>query len=337
MSDKKKLQVGIIGCGVICGNHISGILETEDAEITALCDIKLDRAKARAEEYDIHPDFYSNYVEMLDSESLDIIHICTPHHLHAEMAIAALSRNINVFLEKPMGISEEDIEKLLEAERQSNAKITVCFQNRFNDATIIANEIANGDGGVIEAFGSLFWQRGEKYYTESGWRGNYATEGGGVMINQAIHTIDLLCFFLGIPQKISATTANHHLKGIIEVEDSCGGRIVFESGSIANFYATTACTCFDTTTLFLKTKNHKIEIISPERLYVDGEAIDIKKSEKYIGKECYGNSHTRLILNFYDCIKNNTPPPVTLESAQYALKILLAAYASNGNETEINY
>ena len=328
------LRVCIVGCGVISANHISALLD-EDVEITALCDTKPERAVARAEQYGIKPNIYTSFDEMLDKESPDAVHICTPHNLHTPMAIKCLRRNINVFLEKPIGISTNEIDELLDAEKNSSGKISVCFQNRFNASVQVAKSIADEDGGVLEAYGSLFWQRGERYYKDSDWRGFYATEGGGVMINQAIHTIDLLCFFLGIPKKVSAMIGNHHLKDIIEVEDSCGGRIVFENERIANFYATTACQGVDSYLVLLKTRNHRIEIMSPVRVYVDGARIDLKSPEKYISKECYGDGHFKIIKDFYKAIKDNQPVPVSLNDAKHALRIVLGAYASGGLEIDI--
>ncbi len=335
MNNSKKLRAAVVGCGTISSNHIAAIIESDKAVTVALCDTNRSKAEARAEQYGLNAKIYESYDELIEKEELDVVHIATPHYLHVPMAIKALKKNINVFLEKPMAISCEEIEALLNAEKASKAKLTVCFQNRFNSTTIIAKQIADEDGGAIECYASLFWQRNEKYYTESGWRGKYSTEGGGVMINQAIHTIDLLCFFLGIPQKVSATIANHHLKGVIEVEDSCGGRISFNDGKIANFYATNACINFDVNTVFIKTKNHKIEIISSSRLYVDGKEIDIEHHQSYVGKQCYGVGHFKLISEFYDSIINDTAVPVTADSAQYALRILLAAYKSNGEEISV--
>lgn len=335
MCTEKKLRAAIVGCGTVSANHIAAINDCDKAELVALCDINTDKARASAEKYGLSVGIYESYEEMLENEDIDVIHIATPHYLHVPMAIAALERNINVFLEKPMAISKEEIEALLEAEKKSAAKLTVCFQNRFNSTTVIAKQIADEDGGALECYASVFWQRNEKYYTESGWRGKYATEGGGVMINQAIHTIDLLCFFLGIPKKVSATIANHHLKGVIEVEDSCGGRICFENGKIANFYATNACISFDATTVFIKTKKHKIEIMNPARLYVDGKEINIEEHKSYVGKECYGVGHYKLISDFYNAIIAGCDVPVSAESAQYALRILLAAYNSFGEEVDV--
>ena len=328
-------KIAVVGCGGISVNHISAILECEGTSVVALCDVKPERAEAKRDRFGLDSKIYADYDEMLDKETLDAVHIATPHYLHADMAIKALTRGINVFLEKPMCINHAEIEAMLEAERRSAARICVCFQNRYNPSTIKARDIAEADGGVISAYGSVFWERNEKYYTESGWRGAYATEGGGVMINQAIHTIDLLCYYLGKPTTLIATKAKHHLKNVIEVEDTCEGVINFESGKSANFYATTSFHAFDSTTVFLKTKNHIIEM-RHGHLYVDFEKCDPDVEDTMvIGKPCYGSGHFILIKEFYSALKTGAPMPVTLESASFALRILLAAYNSNDEEVEI--
>lgn len=325
---KKIYKVALIGCGSISKNHLAALKALDFVNVVALCDVKADKAEARKEEFGLDSRIYTDYNKLLECEELDAVHIATPHFLHAEMAINALERDINVYLEKPMAISLSEIEKILAAEKNSKARITVSFQTRFNPATIEAMKIAEADGGVVSGYGSVFWERGEKYYTESGWRGSMTTEGGGVMINQAIHTIDLLCFFLGKPQKVCATIANHHLKGIIDVEDSCEGLILFDEGKQANFYATTAFKGYNATSLFLLTKNHKIEI-RDSRLYVDGQHIkEGNDHENFVSKACYGNGHFTMIAKFYDALDSGDEVPVTAESASYALKILLAAYRS---------
>jgi len=331
----KIYKVAVVGCGAISENHILAILECEDVEIVALCDIKTECAEAKKQKHNLICKVYNNFNEMLTQETLDAIHIATPHYLHAEMAIKALELNVNVFLEKPICINLEQISAMLEAEKKSRAKICVCFQNRFNPSTIKAKEITEADGGVTSAYGSIFWERNVPYYTESDWRGKYASEGGGVMINQAIHTIDLLCYYLGTPKSIIATKANHHLKGVIEVEDTCEGIINFDAGKRANFYATTSFHSYNSTTVFLKTRNHIIEVRNGH-LYVDYEKCDSDANDnKIIGKSCYGGSHFILIKKFYSALRSGASMPVTLESAQWALRILLAAYKSNDEEIKI--
>ena len=332
----KNFKIALVGCGAIAPNHLRAIKSIPYVEVVALCDLNKEKAEKRKAEYELDCKIYTDFDEMLNNEALDSVHIATPHYLHAPMTIKALKRGINVFLEKPMCISVEEITEIIDAEKNSNASVCVCFQNRFNPSTILAERIANEDGGVKSAFGSVFWYRDEKYYTNSGWRGKWATEGGGVMINQAIHTLDLLCYYLGKPDSVMATVANHHLKDVIEVEDSAEGVITFENGKKANFYTTTAFEGRDATILYLVTEKKRRIQLQYSAVYVDGEKIDDPTLDSnFVGKECYGNGHTYLIANYYDALKNKKPMTVTLESAQYALRILLASYKSKNNETKI--
>lgn len=328
------INVALIGCGVVSLNHLYALSLIDKIRIVALCDVKKEKAIAAKDEFAPEAKTYTNYIELFDKERIDAVHIATPHYLHCAMAIEALKRGINVFLEKPMCISTEEIEQLIKAEKESTASVCVCFQNRFISATNHALRVIENDGGAITANFSLFWNRSEKYYTDSGWRGKYATEGGGVMINQAIHSLDLLTLFLGKPTKVCATTANHHLKNVIEVEDTCEGIIEFESGKKANFYATSSASGYDYTSICVTTKNHVIRLDLPN-VTVDGVYTSYANEIHSVGKACYGNGHVKLINMFYDAIVNGAKMPVTLEEAQYAVRILLAAYKSNDNETII--
>ena len=330
-----KLRVALIGCGVISDNHIRAIVNSNKANLVALCDVNIERATAKKEQHRLSSSVYSSYLDMLESEELDVVHIATPHYLHTEMVLAALKRNINVFLEKPMCIKDEDVEKIINAEKESRGRVCVCFQNRFNKTTRFAKKICEEDGGAISAFFSQFWRRDQEYYGQDAWRGKMATEGGGAMINQAIHQLDLLCFFLGNPQKLCASVSNHSLKGIIDVEDSCEGMIEFENGKRANFYATNSTLVGDYTSVVLMTKNHRIEIRHPE-LYVDGQLIDeATNTIPDIGKACYGEGHGTIIGLFYDSLMDGTDVPVSLEDAKYATRLVFACYKSNDNFIEI--
>ena len=334
MENSKIFNVALVGCGTISDNHLTALTNTPGVKVVALCDKISDKANSKKEKYALDCDVYTDYYEMINTVALDAVHIATPHFLHAPMTIAALKKNINVFLEKPMCISIEEINQLIEEEKRSQAKVCVCFQNRFIAAVEMAKKLIEEDGGIVSAYGSVFWERNEKYYTDSDWRGFYATEGGGVMINQAIHTIDLLCQLLGTPKKLWATKANHHLKDIIEVEDTCEGVIEFDSGLRGNFYATTSFHGWDATSVYIVTNKRKIEIRHPD-IFVDGVKLNIESKNDVIGKACYGSGHQILISKFYNALSCDDEMPVTLQSAQYAIRILLAAYKSNDNETQI--
>ncbi len=329
----KVFNVALVGCGVISYNHLTALKELDNIKIVALCDIIQEKAEKSKAEFNIECNTYSDYITMLNSEKIDAVHIATPHYLHASMTIEALKRDIYVCLEKPICINRDEIKMLLEAEKSSRASVTVSFQNRFHGAYVTAKRLAEEDG-ILSANCSLFWNRSNEYYTESEWRGRYATEGGGVMINQAIHSIDYLTTLLGRPLTVCATKANHAHKGVIEVEDTCEGLIEFESGKIGNFFATTAFPPCSMTSIFIKTVNHNIEIRNL-LLYVDGNLVSNSEETKFLGKDVYGDGHMILIRKFYEAIENGTEMPITLESAQWALRILLSAYESNDQKTEI--
>ena len=114
---KNKFKVALIGCGVISDNHLIPLISNPSVELVGLCDINRERAEQKLIKHGLSIPVYTDYIEMLDSLELDSIHIATPHYLHCEMTLEALKRNVNVFLEKPMCISEDEIEKMLAAER----------------------------------------------------------------------------------------------------------------------------------------------------------------------------------------------------------------------------
>ena len=330
-----KLRVALVGCGVISDNHICGIINSGKAELVALCDVNKKRAIAKKEQHGLSSSIYTDYSEMINVEELDVVHIATPHYVHTEMVVKALMRDINVFLEKPMCIKDEDIDTIINAEENSKGRVCVCFQNRFNRTTRYAKKIADEDGGVISAFFSQFWRRDAKYYAQDDWRGKMITEGGGTMINQAIHQLDLLCFFLGKPKTLCASVSNHSLKGVIDVEDSCEGMIEFEDGKRANFYATNATLIGDYTSVVLMTKNHQLEIRHPE-LYVDGTLVsEATNVIPDTGKACYGEGHEYIIGSFYDALLSGKDVPVSLSDAKYATKLVFACYKSNDTFIEI--
>ena len=331
--NEKIFRVALVGCGVIAKNHLAALAGLPTVEIVALCDLVRERAERARDAFAPQARVYEDYATMLDAEHPDAVHIATPHFLHAPMAIEALGRDIFVFLEKPQVMTEEQIPALLDAEARSKAKVCVCFQNRTNPAVAEAKRIVREDGGVISAYGAVVWERSEAYYRADEWRGKIATEGGGALINQAIHTVDLLCYFLGKPEKVEATVANHHLKGVIGVEDTAEVYITFCSGAVACLFATTALPRMDLTSLRLCTAHRRIELRG-DRLFVDDKEV-LNAPQAQLGKACYGNGHERLIPAFYNAIAKGAPMPISAESARDALRVVLAAYRSRGEIVQL--
>lgn len=331
---KTEFRVCVVGCGVISGNHIPSLLRLENVEISALCDIDKAKAENRKAQFDLASEIYTDYVTMLNEVKPDAVHILTPHYLHTEMTLEALKRNVNVLLEKPTCIKEEDIEKLIEAEAQSEARVCVSFQTRYNETVEKAKEIVNADGGAVSGFGTIVWNRSDEYYASGDWRGKWATEGGGAMINQAIHTVDLLCFFLGKPEKVQAHISTMRHCAAVEVEDTCSCIIDFTNGKRANVLVATTFGGQDSTTLHIETKNNVIEIRNSD-IYVNSDKLEIAAISEYMGKKCYGNSHAILIEKFYQALADGSDIPISIEDSENAMKVILGAYKSNSKITNV--
>ena len=312
------MRTAIVGLGVIGKVHIS-VLKELAAEIVAVCDCDEDRLQQ-------YPEIsgYVDYEKMLDEVRPDIVHICTPHYLHTEMILAALKRDINVLCEKPMCIKEEDIPLILAVEKESKAQLGICFQNRYTLANMYVKEYLQ-DKKLIGATGIVAWHRDKKYYQSEAWRGKWKTEGGGVLINQAIHTLDLLQWFCGMPEKVYASTTNLTLTDTIEVEDT--GTIICrkEDGTGFNFFATNAsCVAFPVE-LTLRTETETIRVM-PDKVFVNDELISFKNDDKVYGKKSYGSGHRALIQDFYDCVKNQREFSVNGGEAAKSIRIISKAY-----------
>lgn len=326
---KRKFKVALIGCGVISDNHLAALTSLDSVEVVAIADIDTSKPSTKIKKHGISCRIYEDYIEMLDKEKPDAVHVLTPHYLHTEMTLEALARDINVFLEKPLCINYDDIEKIINAEKQSKAKVCVSFQTRYNETVLLAKKLAEEYGGVKRAYATVIWNRNDSYYAQGDWRGKWDTEGGGVMINQAIHTLDLLCIFLGIPKNVQAVCSKLRHAEAVEVEDSCECIIEYNDGKSAIVYATTNFGGCDSTALHLETENHTIEIREPY-IYLDGCMIETKSNTDYIGKKCYGSGHAMLIEDFYTALAEGKESPIPPIAAQHAVKIILAAYESNG-------
>ena len=230
----------IIRCAVPTMEAAEALTEIKkQVSIPVVADIHFEKAQDYAERFHTKP--YASLEEMIEKEQPDVLHVCTPHYLHVPMTQYALERGINVFMEKPPAITLAQLDQLKQAVYASKAKLGLCYQNRYNPSYRAAKEfIASGVAGkVLGARGLVTWNRPAPYYTQSEWRGKLATEGGGVLINQAVHTLDLLSDLLGKPDWIDASLSNHHLKGLIEVEDTLEAYIRFGE-KVACFYATNA-------------------------------------------------------------------------------------------------
>ena len=318
------MKIAVVGLGVIGRAH-ARILR-ERGELYAVCDVDPARLTAYADLL-----CETDYLRLMDELHPEAVHICTPHYLHAPMVIAALERNIHVLCEKPLCIHSEEIDEILAAEAASKAMLGVCFQNRYNPANRYVKELL-AERTVKAGTASVVWRRSASYYAADAWRGKWATEGGGVLINQAIHTLDLLQWFLGMPEELSATVSNLSHKDSIEVEDTAS---VFGSGGAEfSLFATTASHADFPVEINLATEEGSIRIL-PHEVTVDGETRTFPHEAMLYGKPCYGAGHALLIEDFYRCIREGEKFPIGGAEGARAVRLVLAAYRSRGERVEV--
>ncbi len=331
MSDT--LRVGIIGLGGISRVHITNLLNMQNAKIVAVCDINKERLAAAVEK--TGADGYADWHDVIAREDVDIIHVLTPHYLHAPMSIEALKAGKHVLTEKPMATTLEDAKKMIEAADSAKGTLNVIFQNRYNASSVaIRNMIENGElGKFICARASVCWHREAPYYTESGWRGSLETEGGGTLINQAIHTLDLLSYLGGPIRRVLGHVSTDLLRDSIEVEDNCHAVFEYESGARGVLHCTNNYGIDAPIMLELVFENAAYQLHA-EKLFkvVDGVPTLVVEGQdaKHLGEKSYwGDSHKIQIAKVYDCILKGIPFEIDGRSAFPALNLVKAIQESS--------
>ncbi|MBR7185397.1 MAG: Gfo/Idh/MocA family oxidoreductase [Clostridia bacterium] len=320
------LRIAIIGLGVI-GNVHAEVLSTLGTPAAALCDLDAEKAELVRQKFAPDAKIYTDWREMLRDFSPDVVHICTPHDLHAEMTVTALDADIHVLCEKPLCIRHEDIARILAAEERTQAKLGVCHQNRYNAVNVFLKHYL-ADKKILGAHGSVVWKRTKDYYASAPWRGTMAHEGGGVLINQALHTFDLMMWLCGEPREIAAINGNLTLPGEIEVEDTIAVRCFGMTDY--SFFATVGAAHTFPVEMQFKLANGEHVLVLPKTVTVDGQVVETDEITRSFGKSCYGDGHIRLIDDFYRCLAQNEPFPVNGAEAAKVVRMILAAYQSKG-------
>lgn len=234
----KKLRVAVIGCGRVSVMHLRSCTMLSDmCELVCVCDIKEDRARAAAEEYGVR--YYTDYSEMLNCEELDAVHIALPHYLHSRVATAAFDKGLHVLCEKPMDIDYDTARVAVEYAESKGVLFGIVSQCRYNNSVQLVKRRVNDGrlGKVLSAVSNLTWSRSDEYYSESDWKGTWDKEGGGVLIDQAIHSVDLVNWIIDSKvDTVSCFMANRGHKAV-NVEDTCEAYITYESGAKYALYA----------------------------------------------------------------------------------------------------
>ena len=331
----EKFRVGIIGCGNIHPLHASSVRVLENAQLVAVCDERRERAERTAAAFECKA--YTDWKAMVEADDIDVIHICTPHYLHAPMAIYALEHGKHVLTEKPMAIKPEDAEAMNAAAEKSGKTLGVIFQNRYNPGSVLVKEALESGklGKVRSAKCALYWNRPDAYYAADAWRGSWEQEGGGVMINQAIHTLDMLRWFMdSMPEYVDTIIANR-FHPTIEVEDMAEGVIAYKNGVLTSFHLVNYYACDENITVDLFCEKGKVHIEAEKATitYKDGhvEQKENDPNEKVPfapGKGYWGVGHYKQIADFYNSLAKGEEPKISGKEAIKTQKLICALYES---------
>jgi len=299
------LNVGIVGLGTVSIVHVRAIEESASANLTAVCDVDENKKKQA-------PDvpFYTDLTKMLEEENLDVVHICLPHYLHDSAALECVKAGVHVFLEKPVAVNYPRSQKLADEHGKLNngTKIGVCFQNRQNETVLKLKELLEKDqSSIIAVKGMVAWYRPETYYTEKNksWRGTWEEAGSGTIINQSIHTLDLMGYVIDQEWTESKAQVGNLLDYSIEVEDTASANFLFDQGTRGLFFATNAYYGNDSVELQVVTEKTRYTI-KDNRLFDDeGNCLE-EDSSLPDSKIYYGPSHSKSIEQFYKAVSEDT-------------------------------
>ncbi|NOK59415.1 MAG: Gfo/Idh/MocA family oxidoreductase [Chloroflexi bacterium AL-W] len=232
------LSYGIIGAAAgIVPTHVNALTQIPNMQIVGMADINEEAGAARAQETGCP--FFVDHQVMLREVRPDVVIICTPHPFHATLAIDCFAAGVHVLVEKPIAVEVAEADAMIAAAEQANRILAVNYQQRFRPAVeYIYNMITSGElGHLVRVLCVEPWFRTDAYYRASTWRGTWQGEGGGVLLNQAPHTLDLLCHLAGMPTKVCAWTRT--IAHPIETEDTAQGMLEFENGALGYLHVST--------------------------------------------------------------------------------------------------
>ena len=333
--EDRKLGFGVVGCGVIAPTHIKCIQGLPNARLSALCDVVQEKVEALAA---VAPaSTFTEYEAMLRHPDVDAVLVLTPSGLHAQVGIAAAQAGKHVLVEKPMDITLAKADALIEACRTAGVKLGCISQHRFDSAMAALKEAASsGRLGTLN-FGAAHtkWFRSQAYYDSGNWRGTWAMDGGGALINQSIHYVDMLQYIMGPIKELHAyCAARAHDR--IEVEDIAAAVLKFKSGAIGMLEGNTAAYPGFCTRLDIYGSEGSV-IIEDDKVkawhLLSGEGCTIPEDA---GRSIAGTtsadishlSHQRQMADFIDAVLSNREPKVNGEEGRKPLEIVLAVYES---------
>lgn len=343
------MKYALIGCGRIAVNHMKAAINNE-LEIVAVCDVLEEKMEELLAKYGLEKDEsikrYTDYKKMVEEMQPELASIATESGLHAEIALYCIEKGVNLIIEKPMAMSIEDANKIIDLAEKKNVKVSACHQNRFNVAIQkLRKAVESGRFGKL-SHGSIHvrWNRNAEYYEQAPWRGTWEQDGGALM-NQCIHGIDLLRWMMGdeIEEIYGATRQQFH--DYLEAEDVGMAVIKFKNGAIGTIEGTTNVfpkNLEETLYIFGENGTVKIGGTSTNNIDVWDFAVETEEDQENKGLEeetsnVYGNGHTSLFADVMDAIENDRKPYVDAVAGRNALEVVLSIYKSQKTAAPVKF
>lgn len=335
------IRFGLIGCGRVSPRHVQSIAEIEDARLVALADIVASRAERYAKEQ--QAEAYVDYRRMLERADIDVIGICTPSGLHAQMAIDAMQAGKHVIVEKPMALNLPDADRMIATAESTRRKLCVVLQNRYNPPMLDLRRVVDEHrlGKILLGNATVRWYRPQEYY-EDGWHGTWAMDGGALM-NQSIHHIDALQWLMGEIESVFAYSAT--LAHTMEAEDMGVAVLRFASGALASIEGSTVTypeNLEGSVALFGERGSVKVGGTALNRKVIWKIEGELEHERELLTRDqvdppsVYGSSHKAVITDMISALKENRAPRTDGHQARKSVALVLAMYESARTNKPVN-
>ena len=321
-------RAAIVGCGDVFGVHADAIDAIDGIDLVAVCDTDPERLEIAAKARGVAA--YRSHCEVLAEARPHVVHIATPHDQHVPLTIDCLEAGVHVLQEKPIAHTIEEGQRLVDAACNARAKVGICFQNRYNVASQEARRIVDSGvlGAIQGAYASVVWSRTVDYYATRPWRGTVARSGGGLLINQAIHTLDLVQWLMGDVIAVGGDVATRKFADTIEVEDTAEALFTHASGAQTCFYATLTAPADRPVEIEIHGDRGALTIRDGLTLTLDDGTVEVipERHVASTGRAYWGVSHELLIRDFYATLEEPEPFWISPRDAMASLRMLTALY-----------
>jgi predicted dehydrogenase len=338
-----KYRFGIVGCGTVAYHHADSIAATENAELVAVCDIKEEKARSFAEEYGVEK-YYTDYQEMLKDDEIDVISVCTISGLHADNSIDAAKAGKHILCEKPIALNKKDLDKIEAEVKKNNVKMQCVFQTRIKPEYQAVKEALTNNvfGKTILADAVLKFYRSQEYYDSADWRGTWEFDGGGSLMNQGIHGIDILLWLAGDVESVFGRSAA--LVRDIEVEDTAVAVVKYKNGAFGTIEATTSVypgqerrfAIHGEKGSVIFTENGIVEWAIEGEEDVQPPQFETKKEDTSQDPTKFSRtSHVPMVKDLIEAIDKDKNPSIPPAEGRKAIDLILAIYESSKTGKEV--